>query len=641
MYSSSGGDAVGAWEHHRRGTASAKSPLCRPCYAEIEVRAPPPSNNLMTTMSLPTLPPVTVSALAATVAGVPEASAVVAPAAAVQLLPPRQPSSSSGHPRFAPTDSNNNSINNSSSNNNSSSGLGIAEGGLLVVGGRARIRSGSVAPEQPPPQQIPSSSVGGSAAVSSSSSRRAGHTSDTENQNPNTSSTRDRDHNPALIAAKVGVIRNGGRDNHPATKKHKPLTPQARPVKSVSRVTAELVSRGPAAVLRDRTAPVHRDIQITPSRFAPAVPVAQGAVVVLDDYLNNNNNNNNNNTAGNGDSATEAATQGARTSTTVTAMCTPRSNSSGHESTAVTPSVFSPTASAMSPALAFLCSPRTTEMLLEEEDRAAAAAATPLSVVRGSGIGADTAGRDSSREYFEYNDCVAAATTTGLSPRYDHNISSSSSSSMCQYEAAVAETETTTSSVTVVVAQLQEEEEEDQEAVMAMSSTSAGVVTLDDLPCSLGSSPLASHTVAMLLSSSSVPVLREGIPTINTPSAHARMATALSLSSVGPQTRTAAVDNGCCYVPLPFLLPPDSAPPTARLTARLGHNDDEVMTTAGLPSPWTDSALAEVHFTQNGRRLSFSNRESEQLQPQQQPDYDNTMVVSEFLPLFGSPIALT
>ena len=210
--------------------------------------------------------------------------------------------------------------------------------------------------------------------MSSSSSLPTVHR-DTENQNPNTISARDRDHNPALIAAKIGVNRSSGRGNHPAAaakKKHKPLTPQARPIKTVSKVTAEVVSTGPAAVLRDRTAPVHRDIQITPSRFAPAVPVAQGAVVVLDDYLNNNNNA--------GSSATTAV-QGA------TAMYTPRSSSSSSsEATAVTAGVFSP-AMAMSPALAYLCSPRTTEMLLEQEDRVAAATATPLSVVRGIGRG--------------------------------------------------------------------------------------------------------------------------------------------------------------------------------------------------------------------------------------------------------------
>ena len=470
----------------------------------------------------------------------------------------------------------------------------------------------------------------------------------TENQNPNTISARDRDHNPALIAAKVGVNRNSGRDNHlAAKKKHKPLTPQARPVKSVSRVTAELVSRGPAAVLRDRTAPVHRDVQITPSRFAPAVPVAQGAVVVLDDYNSSNNNST-------GDIAPTVA-QG------ISTMCTPRSSSSSssHEATAISTGVFSPAALAMSPALAFLCSPRTTEMLLEQEDRAAAAVATPFSDVSGGG-GTGTGGatgrgngessRGSSRGHFENHGSAASTEEEkgeeGFNPCYDIN-TCSDSSSMHQHESAGTETEAASSSASVVVAQLEEVEEDDEgedqdqgQGMMAMMSTTTTVVqaqaqavTLDDLPTgslNIMPPPLASH---ILLSSSSVPVLRERIQTIGTPS----MATRLSLSSVGPQTRTATTDNGCCYVPLPFIQPPDSAPPTARLTARLGHNDNEAMTAAGMLSPWTDSTLAEVHFTQNGRRLSFSNRDADQ----QQSVYDDTMVVSEFLPLFGSPVALT
>ena len=214
---------------------------------------------------------------------------------------------------------------------------------------------------------------------------------------------------------------------------------------------------------------------------------------------------------------------------------------------------------------------------------------------------------------------------------------------MYQHESAVTEAEVASSSASVVVVQLEEEEEDDEDedqgqGMMAMMSTTATVVqaqavTLDDLPTgslNIMPPPLASH---ILLSSNSVPVLRERIQTIGTPS----MATRLSLSSVGPQTRTATTDNGCCYVPLPFIQPPDSAPPTARL----GHNDNEAMTAAGMLSPWTDSTLAEVHFTQNGRRLSFSNRDADQQQQQQPSVYDDTMVVSEFLPLFGSPVALT
>ena len=378
------------------------------------------------------VPVTTTSAVDSSVAGVPEASTVVA-SAAVQLLPPRQRSTSvhavSGHPpRIAPTDNNNNN------NNNSSAVLGIAEGRPLLMEGRARIRSGSVAPELPSQQQpTSSSSAGGSTAAtssSSSSSSRMGHV-DTENQNPNTISARDRDHNPALIAAKVGVNRNSGRDNHlAAKKKHKPLTPQARPVKSVSRVTAELVSRGPAAVLRDRTAPVHRDVQITPSRFAPAVPVAQGAVVVLDDYNSSNNNST-------GDIAPTVA-QG------ISTMCTPRSSSSSssHEATAISTGVFSPAALAMSPALAFLCSPRTTEMLLEQEDRAAAAVATPFSAVSGGGgTGTGTGGatgrgggessRGSSRGHFENHGSAASTEEEkgeeGFNPCYDINTCSDSS----------------------------------------------------------------------------------------------------------------------------------------------------------------------------------------------------------------------
>lgn len=609
------------------------------------MRPPPPSSRLIATLTSPMVPVITTAAAAAVdnsvTAGVPEASTVVAPAAA-QLLPPRQRSTSvhalTGHlPRIVPTDN----------SNSSSAVLGIAEGPPLLEEGRARIRSGSVAPEVPSQQQPSSlSSAGGSAAVTSSSSSRIGHVN-TENQNPNTISTRDRDHNPALIAAKVGFNRNIGRDIHPATKRqHKPLTPQARPVKSVSRVTAELVSRGPAAVLRDRTAPVHRDVQITPSRFAPAVPVAQGAVVVLDDYLNNNNNNNST-----GDIA-PTAEQGGGTSMTISATCTPRSssNSSSHETNAVaiTTGVFSPTALAMSPALAFLCSPRTTEMLLEQEDRASAAVATPFSAVRGGG---GIRRGSSSRDHFENHGSASSAQEEkgeeDTSPRCDSNNVVISSSSMHQHESAVTETEgVASSSASIVVAPLEEvveeekEEEEkehdvDQGQGMIATATVVQAVTLDDLPCSLNvPPPLDSHT---LLSSNSVPVFRkQQIQTIgSTPS----MTTRLSLSSVAPQTRTITTDTGCCYVPLPFIQPPDSAPPTARLTARLGYNDNDVMTASGMLSPWTDSTLAEVHFTQNGRRLSFSNRDADQ--QQQQSVYDETMVVSEFLPLFGSPVALT
>ena len=187
------------------------------------------------------MPPAAAAAAVASVANVSEAgggavagTTVVAHAAAVQLLPPRQPSSSvhpqhqlsshSGHVlRIVPADG-----------GVSSSGLGIADGGHLLVGGRARNRSSSVAPEQP--QSSSSSSSAVSSAVVSSSSLRAGHrlasANDSENQNPNTtggtSSNRDRDHNPALIAAKIGVNRSSASDNHPAAKKNKPLTPQVQ-----------------------------------------------------------------------------------------------------------------------------------------------------------------------------------------------------------------------------------------------------------------------------------------------------------------------------------------------------------------------------------------------------------------------------
>ena len=232
-------DEVGA-RRPSSAAAAVKSPLCRPCYLEIEVRAPPASSRLMTTLPSP-MPPAAAAAAVASVANVSEAgggavagTTVVAPAAAVQLLPPRQPSSSvhpqqqlsshSGHVlRIVPADG-----------GVSSSGLGIADGGHLLVGGRARNRSSSVAPEQP--QSSSSSSSAVSSAVVSSSSLRAGHrltsANDSENQNPNTtggtSSNRDRDHNPALIAAKIGVNRSSASDNHPAAKKNKPLTPQVR-----------------------------------------------------------------------------------------------------------------------------------------------------------------------------------------------------------------------------------------------------------------------------------------------------------------------------------------------------------------------------------------------------------------------------
>ena len=235
------GDEVGA-RRSSSAAAAAKSPLCRPCYLEIEVRAPPASSRQMNTLPSPIMLPAAAAAVAS-VANVSEAgggavagTTVVAPAAAVQLLPPRQPSSSvhpqhqlsshSGHVlRIVPADG-----------GVSSSGLGIADGGHLLVGGRARNRSSSVAPEQPQSSSSSSSSSAVSSAVVSSSSLRAGHrltsANDSENQNPNTtggtSSNRDRDHNPALIAAKIGVNRSSASDNHPAAKKNKPLTPQVQ-----------------------------------------------------------------------------------------------------------------------------------------------------------------------------------------------------------------------------------------------------------------------------------------------------------------------------------------------------------------------------------------------------------------------------
>ena len=79
-----GGDAVvGAREHHRATSTGAKNLLCRPCYAEIEVRAPPPSNRLTMT-TLPSSPALPTAAAAASVTGVPEGLAVVAPTAAAQ-----------------------------------------------------------------------------------------------------------------------------------------------------------------------------------------------------------------------------------------------------------------------------------------------------------------------------------------------------------------------------------------------------------------------------------------------------------------------------------------------------------------------------------------------------------------------------
>ena len=150
-----------------------------------------------------------------------------------------------------------------------------------------------------------------------------------------------------------------------AAGKRKPQTPQARVVKSLPKVRAELVSRGPAAVLRDRTAPVHRDIHITPQRFAPAVPIAQGAVVVLDDTTSVA-------MGAQGQGQRQADRQlSTRATTTTVRTCAPEA---GFRGTDTDTCMFSPSggegfspSQVMSPTLAFLCSPRTTEILLQQE----------------------------------------------------------------------------------------------------------------------------------------------------------------------------------------------------------------------------------------------------------------------------------
>jgi len=70
------------------------------------------------------------------------------------------------------------------------------------------------------------------------------------------------------------------------------------------------------------------------------------------------------------------------------------------------------------------------------------------------------------------------------------------------------------------------------------------------------------------------------------------------------------LDCGGCATGLvvPFQLPPDTAPATVR-----GRERESVVATtttaaaaAGAHSPWV-AGVTGVHFTQNGRRLSFSN----------------------------------
>lgn len=303
----------------------------------------------------------------------------------------------------------------------------------------------------------------------------------------------------------------------------KAATPQARAVKHVPKVTAELVSRGPAAVLRDRTAPIHRDVQITPQRFAPAVPIAHGAVVVLDDLV----------TAAAATFDVDGAPTAARATITVT-VGTPEGGGAASPS----PRGGCTPADLMSPAMAFLCSPRTTELLLQQE-----------------------------REENERCGAIAIA------------------------EAANAAAETEADAVVGAV--------ETCDAIDAEGADAAAAVALglDDLPVQHAAAAPSSSTASSALRPEYTPSARPGL------------------------------DYGCVTgLVLPFQLPPDSAPPTAR-------GRDSVIATvnataaAAANSPWV-AGIAGVHFTQNGRRLSFSNL----------ADGD---AVSEFVePMLSPPVAL-
>jgi hypothetical protein len=339
--------------------------------------------------------------------------------------------------------------------------------------------------------------------------------------------------------------------------KRKPQTPQARAVKSVPKIKAELVSRGPAAVLRDRTAPVHRDIQITPQRFAPAVPIAQGAVVVLDD--------------------TTSFAMGGVASVGGPAMDRDRSIADGHTNrptsahattataSASTPDVefrgtgmfspgdgddnFSPS-QLTSPTLAFLCSPRTTEMLLQQEQ-------------------VERAREDEERAEQEREARAAEVGGDDYSGSEDDDDGASS----CNNSNYAGDDEV--------------------EAV-------AAEVTLDDLP-------------------------RRRPPLAVRPTAVAAAAGGVVGGEVGPTTYTVSQTPHISRLALedgvhPFQPPPDTMLPSGRVS-------DDVDGNMIRGSPWVESGAAGVgiHFTHNGRRLSFSH-----------PTED---LVSEFQPLpFNSPI---
>jgi hypothetical protein len=460
---------------------NAETPLCRPCYAEIEIRPPAPSRPV-------SAPPGARCPLRAAADAAehphphphprgasPQLPVADAAVGAAPMLPPR--------PRRR-------------------SASVVPAGDLEVDAGAGASRShrpssASVAPVAGGGGAPAPASTGAEAAAASLSLGVAGVPRDRTRPAPAADADDTENVHPNAQAATASVAAAA------PTKTVKAATPHARAVRHVPKVKAELVSRGPAAVLRDRTAPIHRDVQITPQRFAPAVPIAHGAVVVLDDLVTTTAN------------AAEAPTA-ARATITVN-VGTPGGD-------AMSPrGVISPS-DPTSPALAFLCSPRTTELLLQQELEA-------NERLGRSDIGSGT------------DECGSGAIAIA---EYE-------------YEEAAA----------VSSADDDGDGNAGDGAVVA-AAAAAAVVALEDLPSSHDEPDHHTHT---------------------------------------PGVRPRLDFGGCATgLVVPFQLPPDTAPATVR-----GRERECVVATTtaaaaagGAHSPWV-AGVTGVHFTQNGRRLSFSN----------------------------------